>query len=92
MVRYYFYCQKWVTQKIEGTESEIIAKIKAKRKGIKKTTTTRCIECEKEEKEKELINTYMISRTLLIGSISAGILIDLIAIVVMIIRIRRYSI
>ena len=88
----YFYCQKWVTQKIEGTESEIIAKIKAKRKGIKKTTTTRCIECEKEEKEKELKNTYMKRRTLLIGSISAGILIDLIAIVVMIIRIRRYSI
>ena len=88
----YFYCQKWVTQKIEGTESEIIAKIKAKRKGIKKSTTTRCIECEKEEKEKELKDTYMKRRIFLIGSLSAGILIDLIAIVVMIIRIRRYSI
>ena len=88
----YFYCQKWISQELEGTNEAIIKKINDKRNSLRKSTTTRCIECEKEEKEKSAREEYLRRKYLMIGSLSIGIILDICAIIFMIVRIRRYSI
>lgn len=88
----YFYCQKWISQELSGNEKEIIAKIKEKKNSLKKNTPTRCIECEEENSLKKQKAEYQKRKMILITTISSGMLIDVIAIIVMIVRIRRYSI
>ena len=88
----YYYCQKWITRDLEGTDEEIEKRIKAKRESLKKSTTTRCIECEKEEAQKKAENEYRNRKMMLIAILSGGIALDTAAIIFMIIRIRRYSI
>lgn len=88
----YFYCQKWITQELEGNSADIEKKIKEKRNSIKKSTTTRCIECEEESALKKEKAKYMKRKMIMIISISSGIIIDLAAMIIMIVRIRRYSI
>lgn len=88
----YYYCQKWITRDLEGTDDEIEKRIKAKRESLKKSTTTRCIECEKEEAQKKAENEYRNRKMMLIAILSGGIALDIAAIIFMIIRIRRYSI
>ena len=88
----YYYCQKWITRELEGTNEEIEKRIKAKRESLKKSTTTRCIECEKEEAQEKAKSEYKKRKVILIASLSGGIALDTAAIIFMIIRIRRYSI
>ena len=62
--------KKWITRDLEGTDEDIEKRIKAKRESLRKSTTTRCIECEKEEaqqkakseyeKRKNYVNSYFI--------------------------------
>lgn len=88
----YYYCQKWITRDLEGTDEDIEKRIKAKRESLRKSTTTRCIECEKEEAQQKAKSEYEKRKMILITILSGGIALDTIAIIFMIIRIRRYSI
>lgn len=88
----YYYCQKWITRDLEGTNEDIEKRIKAKRESLKKSTTTRCIECEKEQALEKAKDEYKKRKMILITILSSGILLDTSAIIFMIIRIRRYSI
>lgn len=88
----YYYCQKWITRDLEGTDEDIEKRIKAKRESLRKSTTTRCIECEKEEAQQKAKSEYEKRKIMLIAILSGGIALDTSAIIFMIIRIRRYSI
>ena len=88
----YYYCQKWITRSFEGTQEDIETRIKNKRESLKKNTTIRCIECEKEEALNKAKNEYNKRKFILIAVLSGGILLDSLAIILMLIRIRRYSI
>ena len=87
----YFFCKEWITEEIKYDDKTVLDKIEKARIAKTTTTTTRCYSCELEEKEAKKLAEFNQLKTYLIIGISAGILIDILVIVVLLVRIKRYS-
>ena len=87
----YFFCKEWITEEIKYDDATVIQKIKKARIAKTTTTTTRCYSCELEEKEAKRLAEFNQFKMYLIIGISAGIVIDILVIIVLLVRIKRYS-
>lgn len=88
----YFYCQEWVTQDFSMSDSAVREKIIAERNNYRKTSQTRCISCEIEEEATTKRNAFNKLKLYAIIGLSLGIVIDIAIIIVLLRKIRRYSV
>lgn len=91
-VQDYYYCNDWLTKEITESEEKVMDKIYRERIRNTSTTTTRCYLCEQKEKEEKMIAQYKRIRLYVIIGLSIGIVVDILVIILLVVRIRRYSI
>lgn len=91
-VQDYSYCQEWLTESIGISEEVAIQKIIEERKRRQPTTTSRCISCEIDTKNKTNAARVHLIKTYIIIGLSIGIVLDIALIIFLIRRIRRNSI
>lgn len=88
----YTYCQKWVNRYYTETREEIIEKINNQYNRNLSTSTTRCISCQSDEENKEIIKKKQNIRMIIIIGLVIGIVLDSITIAILIIRKKKYEI
>ena len=74
------------------SDSAVREKIIAERNNYRKTSQTRCISCEIEEEATTKRNAFNKLKLYAIIGLSLGIVIDIAIIIVLLRRIRRYSV
>ena len=87
----YYYCKEWLTQEIMYEPKVVIEKIENARIANTTTTTTRCYSCEMNDLEAEKKAKFEQFKMYLIIGLSGGIVLDILVIVILLIRIKRYS-
>lgn len=88
----YYYCQEWITTDFAISDYEIERKIKEKKESVKKTTTTKCLQCEIDVRNTARKEKYNYIKMYIIIGLSIGIIVDLVVIVILIRNIRRATI
>lgn len=78
----YSYCEEWITKDFSLSESQILEKINEQRNGIKKITTTKCIDCENDVRNSANLSRIKMIKKIIVIVLSILIALDIIYIYV----------
>lgn len=87
----YYYCTEWINQAFNVSQEQIEEKIKNELSKYTTSVKTRCIACEREQMLKNAIKAFQEKKSLIIKILVVLIIADVITIVVLLRRIKRYE-
>ena len=87
----YYYCTEWISQDFNLTEEQIEQKIRNELTKYTTSMPTRCVSCEKEELLAKAIAKFKEQKAWVIRILVVLIVADIVGIVVLLKRIKRYE-
>ena len=88
----YHYCSEWIQSEFTISKQDIERKIESELEKFKTTAQTRCVSCEKETALAEAIKAFKEKKYLIIKILIGAIILNILVIIFLIRRIKRYEI